>query len=78
MIKWLYNEFGFFGTGVVSSLFLLLFVLWIAGLAGIGTLPDAEKSKKVKMLLAIFIPPYPMIWLVYDIFRQKKALRSTD
>ncbi len=76
MLETLYNIFGFAGSLIVSLLIFMFFVFWIAGVAGIcsGDRPPGRQS--LFFALAIFVPVYPVVWLIADMIRQKKKLRK--
>lgn len=76
MLETLHELFGFAGSLIVSFLVFLFFVFWMAGVAGICS-GDREQSKQFLFyVLAIFIPIYPVLWLIVDMIRQKKQLRK--
>lgn len=76
MLETLYELFGFAGSLIVSFLIFLFFVFWMAGVAGICS-GNREQSKQMLFYaLAIFIPIYPVAWLIVDMIRQKKQLRK--
>ncbi|MCC5932914.1 MAG: hypothetical protein JJU35_01630 [Balneolales bacterium] len=71
MLRAFYEQLGFFPTLVFSILFFLSFVFWLAGIAGLLANKDRRKHTEwVTYALIIFIPVYPIIWLIADIFRQ--------
>ncbi|WP_234572194.1 hypothetical protein [Rhodohalobacter sp. 614A] len=76
MLETLHGFFGFAGSLIVSFLIFMFFVFWMAGVAGIV---EGDRKTSRQMLfyaLAIFIPVYPVIWLVSDMIRQRKQLRK--
>jgi integral membrane sensor domain MASE1 len=75
MLKWSYLHFGFFGTIFLALFLFLSFIVYVAGLAGIADSQD-DKSKNIKLIIGIFIPVYPVIWLIFDMRNQRKALKS--
>lgn len=76
MLETLYNVFGFAGALIVSFLVFLLFVFWMAGVAGICSEKRSESRQMIFLGLAIFIPVYPVIWLIADMISQKRKLRK--
>lgn len=76
MLETLYNIFGFAGSLIVSFLVFMFFVFWIAGVAGIVESDRIQSRQIVFFSLAIFVPIYPVIWLIADMIRQKKQLRK--
>lgn len=77
MIESLYNSLGFFLTLGILYVGFGVFIFWIAGLAGISSLPDSENKTK-KIVIGVLFPPYPLFWLVYDIFRHYKLMQEDD
>lgn len=76
MLETVHNIFGFAGSLLFSFLVFMFFVFWMAGVAGIVQ-GDRTKSRQIIFFaLAIFVPVYPVIWLIADMIRQKKKLRK--
>lgn len=76
MLESVHNLFGFTGSLIVSFLVFMFFVFWMAGVAGIVQ-GDRKQSRQIIFFsLAIFVPVYPVIWLIADMIRQKKQLRK--
>ena len=76
MLETLHDIFGFAGSLVVSFLIFMFFVCWMAGVAGIVQGDRKQSRQIVFYTLAIFVPIYPVIWLIADMVRQKKQLRK--
>lgn len=80
MLQSFYENFGFFGA-LALAIFLFIFIIfWIAGIAGI-TLPydgGKKKGSNVQIVFAVLFPPYPVIWLLIDIYNQRKQLKKVD
>lgn len=76
MLKWMYESFGLVGSMVIYLIFFVIFIFWIAGLAGINQSREDEESKNIRLLVSVFFPPYPIIWLLFDIYRQHRILRG--
>lgn len=76
MLETLHNIFGFAGSLIVSFLVFMFFVFWMAGVAGIVESDRIQSRQIVFFSLAIFVPIYPVIWLIADMIRQKKQLRK--
>ncbi|AXJ01493.1 hypothetical protein CYPRO_2246 [Cyclonatronum proteinivorum] len=71
MLRSLYEQLGFFPTLIFSVLFFVCFTFWLAGIAGLLANKDRRKSTEwFTYMLIIFVPPYPIIWLITDVFRQ--------
>jgi hypothetical protein len=76
MLESLYNIFGFAGSLLVSFLLFMFFVFWMAGVAGI-CLADRPLSKQIIFLvLAVLVPIYPVLWLIMDMWSQRKQLQQ--
>jgi hypothetical protein len=77
MIQSLYLDYGFIGSILILILVFFCFVFWIAGISGLA---DQKRSKNpnLKIVLSIFIPPFPIIWLIYDMYRQNRRLKGKD
>lgn len=76
MLETVHNIFGFAGSLIISFLAFLFFVFWMAGVAGIVQGNRKQSRQVVFFSLAIFVPVYPVIWLIADMIRQKKKLRK--
>lgn len=76
MLQWMYGEFGLVGTLLLSYLFFTLFIFWISGLAGINESRNSDKLKVNMLLVGIFFPPYPILWLIKEIFVQHRILKK--
>lgn len=75
MLETLYNYFGLIGSLVVAFLSFIFFVFWMAGVAGICTRERPPVRQGIFFALAIFIPVYPVAWLIADMIKQKRELR---
>jgi len=75
MLETLYNYFGFVGSLIFSFVIFIFFVFWIAGVAGITSRNRPPVKQIIFFSLAIFIPPYPVLWLIADMIKQKRQLR---
>lgn len=75
MLETLYNYFGFTGSLIVAFIIFLFFVFWIAGVAGICSRNRPPHRQWIFFSLAIFIPVYPVFWLIADMIKQKRQLR---
>ena len=76
MLETLHNFFGFAGSMIVSFLVFMFFVFWMAGVAGLCDRYKEEARQSLFLALAILIPFYPVVWLIVDMFKQKKKLRK--
>ena len=77
MLQTFYNSFGFLGSISVAFTIFLLFIFWMAGIAGISQLPES-KHKTGKLVGSVIFPPYPIIWLFVDMYRQNRLMKETD
>ncbi|MCA1802587.1 MAG: hypothetical protein LC662_09020 [Rhodothermaceae bacterium] len=77
MIQSLYLEFGFIGSILILIFVFFCFVFWIAGISGLAD-QKHSKNPNLKIVLSIFIPPFPIVWLVYDMYRQNRRLKGKD
>lgn len=78
MLKSVYELIGFFGSLGLSLFLFIFFIFWIAGIAGITIPVDGGKPKfnKWLVLLAVLIPLFPVIWLITDIVKQHRFMKS--
>jgi hypothetical protein len=78
MLKSFYELFGFFGALLLSLALFIFFIFWLAGLAGITLPVDGGKPKfnKWEVLVAVFIPIYPIYWLIRDIIEQHAFMKK--
>lgn len=77
MLETFYNNFGFLGSVTFSFLIFLSFIFWMAGIAGINQLNDSAK-KNMRLFFAVIFPPYPIIWLFLDMYRQSQLMKEND
>jgi len=75
MLETLYNFFGFAGSLLFSLFIFAFFVFWMAGVAGICLRKRPPVRQFIFFSLAIFIPVYPVLWLIADMIKQKRELR---
>lgn len=76
MLETLYNYFGFAGSLLVAFFSFFFFVFWIAGVAGICSKERPPIRQTVFISLAVFVPLYPVLWLIADMIKQKRELRK--
>ena len=78
MLKTFYELFGFFGALSISLALFFFFIFWLAGLAGITLPVDGGKPKfnKWLVMVSIFIPLYPIYWLIWNITEQHRFMRK--
>lgn len=75
MLETFYNNFGFVGSIFIAAAGFILFIFWIAGIAGL-TVSTNEKNKTRNLIIAALFPPYPLFWLLYDMVRQKRRMQG--
>jgi hypothetical protein len=77
MLQTFYNNFGFIGSISVAFFIFLSFVFWMAGIAGISQLPES-RHKNLKLFSSVIFPPYPIIWIFVDMYRQSQLMDEKD
>ena len=77
MLQTFYNNFGFLGSISLAFFLFLSFIFWMAGVAGISQLPHSRK-KNIKLISSVLFPPYPIIWLFVDMYRQSQLMKEND
>ncbi|HYW34440.1 MAG TPA: hypothetical protein VE868_03435 [Balneolaceae bacterium] len=75
MLENFYHAFGFFGALAVALIGFSVFIFWVAGIAGIGNLPESRK-KNIMLIACIIFPPFPFFWIFYDINRERKLMKE--
>lgn len=75
MLQSFYNHFGFFGALAITMGFFILLIFWVAAIAGINELPESA-NKKWKLLAAVLIPPYPILWIITDMVQQHRRMNK--
>ncbi|MFO7846897.1 MAG: hypothetical protein R6V27_10070 [Balneolaceae bacterium] len=75
MLETFYNNFGFIGSLVVSLFLFLFFIFWMAGVAGICKEKEGEKTTTTRLVFAVLIPLYPVIWIISEMIAQRKKLK---
>ncbi len=77
MLQTFYDNFGFIGSISIAFLIFISFIFWMAGVAGISQM-KASKSKNVKLFFSVFFPPYPIIWVFIDMYRQSQLMKENE
>jgi len=77
MLQTFYNNFGFLGSISISFIIFLLFIFWMAGIAGISQFPESTQ-KNMKLAVSIVFPPYPIIWIFVDMYRQSQLMKDKE
>jgi hypothetical protein len=78
MLQSFYENFGFLGALFLAVFMFIFFIFWMAGMAGI-TLPydgGRKKGHNWQIALAVFVPIYPVAWLIYDMYMQRKYMKG--
>lgn len=80
MLKTFYESIGFLGALLLALGLFVIFILWVAGIAGITLPVDGGKPRgsKIEIILAIFIPIYPILWLFYEMYHQRKFIKKEN
>jgi hypothetical protein len=80
MLKTFYTEIGFFGALLLALGLFVLFILWVAGIAGITLPVDGGKPRgsKIEIVIAILVPVYPVFWLFYEMYHQRKFIKKEN
>lgn len=77
MLETFYESFGFLGSISLAFFIFLSFIFWMAGIAGISQLPDS-KNKTAKLWGSVIFPPYPIIWVFVDMYRQSQLMKEKE
>lgn len=77
MLQTFYNSYGFLGSITIAFLIFLSFIFWMAGIAGISQLAESRK-KNFKLLASVIFPPYTIIWLFVDMWRQRRLMKENE
>ena len=75
MLQKYYGIFGFGGSILISLLGFLFLLFWFTGIAGLIEDCDDE-VEPWKVLLFMLFPPYPICWLIYDMYKQRQYMNS--
>ena len=76
MLPWFYETFGLIGSLILFLFFFTMLIFWISGFAGILHSRNSDRKKNVLLGISIFVPPFPIFWLIRDIWRQHKIIKS--
>ena len=77
MLQTFYESFGFLGSISLAFFIFLSFIFWMAGIAGLSQLPES-REKTLKLISSILFPPYPIIWVFVDMYRQSQLMKETE
>lgn len=77
MLETFYNNFGFLGSISLAFGIFIGFIFWMAGVAGLSQLKPS-RSKTIKLIFSVFFPPYPIIWVFIDMYRQSQLMKETE
>ncbi|MEX0772056.1 MAG: hypothetical protein WD038_02755 [Balneolales bacterium] len=76
MLQWMHGEFGLVGSLIMAYILFIFFIFWIAGLAGINESKYSDDTKMNMLIIGIIVPPYPILWLIKEIYRQNRVLKE--
>ncbi len=77
MLQSFYENFGFIGSISLAFFIFLSFIFWMAGIAGLSQLPKS-RNKNLKLICSVIFPPYPIIWVFVDMYRQSQLMKEKD
>lgn len=77
MLETFYHTFGFFGAILIAFLCFAFFILWVAGIAGLVYDPESE-TQTWQLVACVLFPPYPILWLFYDINNERKKMQEEE
>lgn len=77
MLQTFYESFGFLGSISLAFFIFLSFIFWMAGIAGLSQLSES-REKTLKLIGSILFPPYPIIWVFVDMYRQSQLMKETE
>jgi len=76
MLETFYNNFGFTGALILAFSLFICFIFWVAGLAGLSKKQESNKTKTIRLTIAVLLPVYPFLWMIWDMIKQKKDLKK--
>jgi hypothetical protein len=78
MLKWMYTHFSLVGSVFLFAFCFFCFVLWLAGIAGLNERNSEQnhETPAIKLFLFIAFPPVPIIWILKDMWYQRKMMKS--
>jgi len=75
MLEQFYANFGFVGSLLISLFGFLFLMFWFAGIAGL--IEDCGDEVEIwKVFAFMLFPPYPIIWLIMDMYHQYRYMNS--
>ncbi|MGD8427524.1 MAG: hypothetical protein PVH63_07820 [Balneolaceae bacterium] len=77
MLQTFYDDLGFLGSLSLAFIIFILFIFWMAGVAGLSQLPES-RNKNIKLAASVIFPPYPILWVLVDIYRQRQLMKETE
>ncbi len=79
MLQSFYLNMGFVGALLFSLVIFLLFICWIAGIAGITLPVDGGKPRGSawQIVVSMVFPPYPICWMMFVMNEQRKFLKNS-
>ncbi|MEX0681822.1 MAG: hypothetical protein WD097_10615 [Balneolales bacterium] len=76
MLQIIHDYFGTVGSILIALFAFTLLILWIAAMSGIQEYPYSEKQKLLISAIFILFPPFAIIWLAFDMYRQYQILKE--
>ncbi|HLR24706.1 MAG TPA: hypothetical protein VK112_02480 [Fodinibius sp.] len=77
MLQTFYNSLGFIGSISIAFFIFISFIFWMAGVAGISQLKH-DDFKQTKLFFAVIFPPYPIFWVLWDIYAESQFMKEED
>ncbi|MEX0593340.1 MAG: hypothetical protein WD115_01080 [Balneolaceae bacterium] len=71
MLETFYNTFGFVGAFLISFTLFIFAIFWLGGIAGISQKRGHATRRRIQLVVSILFPPYPLIWMIWDMIQQK-------
>lgn len=78
MLETFYNTFGFVGAFLISFLLFLFTIFWLGGIAGISQKRGSSTRRRIQLVVAVLIPPYPLFWMIWDMIQQRIHLNRDE
>ncbi|MDG5766499.1 hypothetical protein QA596_03390 [Balneolales bacterium ANBcel1] len=76
MLQVIHDTFGTVGSILVALLAFALLIFWIAAISGIHEYPYSDRKKLLITAGFILFPPYALVWLAKDMYRQYSILKG--
>lgn len=76
MLKWLHSELGLVGSIIAFFVVFMGSILWFAGLSGLIERHSSGLKNGLLIAAAVIFPPIPVFWMIFDIFQQRRSMRT--